>query len=88
MAWGAKRASSRVRSAAEEAVEDSQAELNDITAELNTSDKPAVESSSYEGGSVEFLSLVLLESSRDLSHVARNHLESPIDVPSSALIHL
>ena len=51
---GAKRAGGRVRSDAEEAVEDSQSELNDITAELNTSDKPAGESSSYEGDSVEF----------------------------------
>ena len=41
---GAKRAGGRVRSDAEEAVEDSQAEPNDITAELNTSDKPAGES--------------------------------------------
>ena len=41
MVRGAKRARSRVRSDAEEAAEDSQAELNDITAELNTSDKPA-----------------------------------------------
>ena len=56
-----------VRSDAEEAVEDSQVELNDITAELSYSDKPVGESSIYEGASVEFLSLVLLESIRDLS---------------------
>ena len=68
-ARGGKRAQagSRARTDAEEAVEDSQAELNDITAELNTSDKPVGKSSSYEGDSVEFLSLVLLESSRDSS---------------------
>ena len=64
---GTKRAGGRVRSDAEEPVEDSQAELNNTTAELNTSDKPVGESSSYEGHSVEFLSLVLLESSKDLS---------------------
>jgi hypothetical protein len=43
-ARGAKRAGGRVRSDVEEAVEDSQAELNDITAEPNTSDKPVGES--------------------------------------------
>ncbi len=43
-ARGGRRAGSRARSDAEEAVEDSQAELNDITAALNTSDKPAGES--------------------------------------------
>ena len=41
---GAKRAGGRARSDAEEAMEDSQAELNDISAALNTSDKPAGES--------------------------------------------
>ena len=41
---GGKRAGGRARSDAEEAMEDSQAELNDISAALNTSDKPAGES--------------------------------------------
>ena len=41
---GCKRAGGRARSDAEEAMEDSQAELNDISAALNTSDKPAGES--------------------------------------------
>ena len=40
----AKRAGGRARSDAEEAMDDSQAELNDISAALNTSDKPAGES--------------------------------------------
>jgi hypothetical protein len=41
---GGKRAGGRARSDAEEATDDSQAELNDISAALNTSDKPAGES--------------------------------------------
>ena len=43
-AKGGKRASNRARTDAEEAVDDSQAELDDITAALNTSEKPAGES--------------------------------------------
>ncbi len=41
---GAKRAGGRARSDAEEAMDYSPAELNDISAALNTSDKPAGES--------------------------------------------